>query len=62
MLGWQTGATGTVDSGYVGHGKSVGVPKESAAWIARGVRYRSPAPEVPPDETLKVLRRGSIIV
>lgn len=62
LAGWQTGASGTVKSAYVGHGQRVRVPKESAAWIARNVRYRSPATEDPPNTTLRHLRRNSVIV
>jgi hypothetical protein len=62
LPGWQTGASGTVRSAYVGHGQRVRVPKESAAWIARNVRYQSPATEDPPNTTLRHVRRNSVIV
>jgi hypothetical protein len=62
LPGWHTGASGTVRSAYVGHGKRAAVPKESTAWIARNVRYRSPATEDPPNETLKHLPHNAVIV
>jgi hypothetical protein len=62
LPGWSTGASGTVKSAYVGHGHQVSVPKESAAWIARDVRYRSRATEDPPNETLRHLPRNGIVI
>jgi hypothetical protein len=62
LPGWRTGASGTVRSAYIGHRKWIGVPKESTAWMARNVRYRSPATEDPPNGTLAHLPRNGVIV
>jgi hypothetical protein len=60
LSGWQTGASGNVPSLY---GPSrVRAPKESAAWIARNVRYRDPATSDPPNRTLAHLPPRGIVV
>jgi hypothetical protein len=62
LPGWQTGASGTTRSAYVGSGKHVSVPQESTAWIAKNVRYRDPATADPPNTTLAHLPRNGVIV
>ena len=57
LPGWQTGASGTTHSRYGGHAGS-----ESAAWIARNVRYRDPPTADPPNKTLAHLPRNAVIV
>jgi len=61
-IGWQVGASGNTNSVYVGHTKSAGEPLESAAWMARGVRYRDPATADPPNKTLARLPKDAVIV
>jgi hypothetical protein len=60
--GWTTGASGNTRLVYVGHKKWVKEPLESAAWIARGVRYRDPATADPPNKTLAALPRRAVVV
>jgi hypothetical protein len=60
--GWQTGASGNTHSVYVGGGRRVRAPEESAAWIARGVRYRDDATADPPNATLAHLPAGGVVV
>jgi len=55
VAGWRAGASGTVASRY-------GAGRESAAWLARGVRYRDPATADPPNRTLATLPRRAIVV
>ncbi len=62
LPGWQTGASGDTRSVYVGRGRHVVAPEESAAWIARGVRYRDPATADPPNATLAHLPRDGVVV
>src|SRR5882672_8411834 len=52
LAGWQTGASGNTGSAYVGPRPHATVPLESAAWIARNVRYRDEATADPPNKTL----------
>jgi hypothetical protein len=59
---WQTGASGNTRSAYVGHGPHAAAPLESAAWIARSVRYRDEATADPPNKTLAQLPPQGIIV
>ena len=61
LPGWQTGASGTLESSY-GPVPGVASPKESTAWIARGVHYRDRPTADPPDETLSQLPRPGILV
>ncbi len=61
MPGWQTGASGTVRSLYGAPGAGP-APKQSAAWIAKNVRYRDLATADPPNKTLAHLPRGGVIV
>jgi hypothetical protein len=61
LEGWHTGANGTFDSAY-GPVPHVSAPKESTAWMARGVRYRDRRTADPPDATLSRLPRGAILV
>lgn len=51
LAGWQRGSSGTV-----------GRPLESAAWIARGVRYRDVPTADPPNATLRGLPANAVIV
>lgn len=63
MSGWQTGASGNTHSAYVGHGRWITEPLESAAWIATGgVRYLDPATADPPNGTLRELPKDAVIV
>jgi hypothetical protein len=61
LPGWQDGANGTFKSSY-GPGGEIAAPKESTAWIAKGVRYRDPRTADPPNATLSRLPPGGIIV
>jgi hypothetical protein len=61
LPGWRHGAGGTFNSSY-GPGGKVASPKESTAWIAKGVRYRDPRTADPPNATLSRLPPGGIIV
>jgi hypothetical protein len=61
LQGWQRGASGTLNSSY-GPVPDVPSPKESTAWIVRGVRYRDRPTADPPDATLTRLPRGGIVV
>jgi hypothetical protein len=61
LPGWRTGTNGTFDSSY-GPAPHVRSPKESTAWMARGVRYRDRRTADPPDATLSRLPRGAILV
>jgi hypothetical protein len=62
LPGWQTGASGTTRSLYVGTGKHTLAPVESAAWIARNVRYRDDPTADPPNKTLLNLPSNAVIV
>jgi hypothetical protein len=59
LRGWHRGASGTVASQYDPARER---PKESTAWMARNVRYRSPATADPPNKTLAHLPRDGLIV
>ena len=61
MSGWRTGTNGTFDSSY-GPVPDVASPKESTAWMARGVRHKDGRTADPPDATLSGLPRGAILV
>jgi hypothetical protein len=61
LAGWETGAAGTFDSSY-GAVPNVASPKESTAWMARGVRYRDVRTADPPEATLSRLPPGGILV
>jgi hypothetical protein len=60
LPGWSTGASGNVPSLY--GPSAVPAPKESAAWIARRVRYRDVATADPPNATLRHLQPPGLIV
>jgi hypothetical protein len=62
LPGWQTGASGTTHSASVGPGKHVTVPEESAAWIAKNVRYLNEATADPPNTTLAHLPANGVII
>lgn len=62
MTGWESGASGNTHSAYVGRKKWATEPLESAAWVARGVRYRDPATADPPNKTLAGLPTNAVIV
>ena len=62
LPGWQTGASGDARSVYVGNGRHVVGPVESAAWIAKGVRYRDPATADPPNTTLAYLPADGVVI
>lgn len=61
LAGWHTGASGTIDSTY-GPAPQVPSPKESIAWMTRGVRYRDRPDADPPDATLSHLPPRGIVV
>ena len=61
LPGWQRGASGTLDSSY-GPTPDIRSPKESTAWLAKGVRYRDRPTADPPDATLSRLPRHGIVV
>lgn len=61
LPGWQSGTSGTINSSY-GPAPNVPSPKESTAWMARGVRYRDWPTADPPDATLSELPRRGIVV
>jgi hypothetical protein len=58
---WRNGAAGTFSSSY-GPVADVPAPKESTAWMTRGVRYRDRPTADPPDVTLSRLPRDAILV
>jgi hypothetical protein len=61
LQGWSHGASGTFNSSY-GPVGDVASPKESTAWIAKGVRYRDRRTADPPSATLSRFPRGGILV
>jgi hypothetical protein len=61
LPGWQHGASGTFNSTY-GPAGGITSPKESTAWITKGVRYRDPRRADPPTATLSQLPPGGIVV
>ena len=61
LPGWHTGASGTLNSSY-GPVPGIASPKESTAWIARGVQYRDRSTADPPEETLSRLPPPGIVV
>ena len=61
LPGWQSGASGTIDSHY-GPAPNIASPKESTAWVATGVRYRDRATADPPNTTLSRLPRRAVVV
>jgi hypothetical protein len=61
LPGWRAGASGTFDSSY-GPTPGVASPKESTAWMTRGVRYRDRRTADPPVATLSHLPRRAILV
>lgn len=61
--GWQAGTSGNTHSAYIGHGKWITGPIESAAWIATPrMRYLDPATADPPNTTLRQLPKDAVIV
>ncbi len=61
LPGWQRGANGTFNSSYGPAGDSA-APKESTAWMVKGVRYRDRRRADPPDATLSRLPPRGIVV
>jgi hypothetical protein len=61
LPGWLHGSGGTFASSY-GPGGDIAAPKESTAWIAKGVRYRDRRTADPPGATLALLPRSAILV
>ena len=61
LPGWQRGANGTFNSSY-GPAGDIASPKESTAWMAKGVRYRDRPTADPPVATLSRLPRRGIVV
>lgn len=62
LAGWDAGRSGNTRSAYVGQGQRATTPLESAAWIARGVRYLDDPTADPPNKTLQHLPRQAVIV
>ncbi len=61
LPGWQSGTSGTIGSSY-GPVPDIALPKESTAWLARGVRYRDRPTADPPTATLSHLPPQGILV
>jgi hypothetical protein len=61
LTGWHTGASGTFNSSY-GPVPGIASPRESTAWMARGVRYRDRPTADPPEATLSQLPPQGIVV
>jgi hypothetical protein len=61
MSGWHAGASGTFNSTY-GPAPDIASPKESTAWMTRGVRYRDRPTADPPVATMSRLPRRAILV
>jgi hypothetical protein len=61
LTGWHTGASGTFDSSY-GPVPGIASPRESTAWMARGVHYRDRPTADPPEATLSRLPPQGIVV
>jgi hypothetical protein len=61
LPGWETGTNGTFDSSY-GPALTVKSPKESTAWMVKGVRFRDGRTADPPDATISHLPRQGIVV
>jgi hypothetical protein len=61
LTGWHTGASGTFDSSY-GPVPGIASPRESTAWMARGVHYRDRPTADPPEATLSRLPQQGIVV
>ena len=62
VAGWTSGQSGNTQSVYVGHNKRAAAPLESAAWMAKGVRYRDDPTSDPPNKTLRHLSPQAVIV
>jgi hypothetical protein len=62
LAGWDRGASGNTRSAYVGRRRRAPVPLESAAWIAKGVRYRDDPTADPPNKTLQHLSKRALIL
>ena len=61
LAGWHAGASGTFDSSY-GPAANIASPKESTAWMTRGVRYRDRRTADPPDATMSHLPPRAVLV
>jgi hypothetical protein len=61
LPGWHTGASGMTPSAYLGPNKHPAA-MESAAWIAKNVRYQDAATADPPNKTLADLPPDGVIV
>ena len=61
LSGWHTGASGTFNSSY-GPVPDIASPKESTAWMTRGIRYRDRRTADPPDATMSQLPPRAILV
>jgi hypothetical protein len=59
--GWRTGSSGTFASSY-GPAPGTASPKQSTAWMARGVAYRDRRTADPPDRTVSRLPPHAILV
>jgi hypothetical protein len=61
LPGWRTGRSGTINSSY-GPAPQIASPKESIAWMTRGVRFRDRPSADPPGATLSHLPPRGIVV
>jgi len=61
LAGWRAGANGTFSSSY-GPVPGNPSPRQSTAWMAKGVRYRDRRTADPPGATLARLPRRAILV
>jgi hypothetical protein len=61
LTGWRTGVNGTFSSSY-GPAVNAESPKESTAWMVKGVRVRDARTADPPDATISRLPPHGIVV
>jgi hypothetical protein len=61
LAGWRTGHSATLSSTY-GSVPGIASPKESIAWMAKGVRYGDRPGADPPTRTLSRLPQRGILV
>jgi hypothetical protein len=61
LPGWQTERSGNVRADPIGNNRTA-TALESAAWMARGVRYDDVPTADPPNRTLQDLPRRAVIV
>lgn len=61
LAGWHAGASGTFNSSY-GPAPGIASPKQSTAWMTRGVRYRDRRTADPPGATMSQLPPRAVLV